>query len=69
VRGNYSRPISGPVDSVAVILLDKLLLEPVLENRVAVWQQALALYQGTTSVVPLLAKMVRALAPATVKSA
>jgi hypothetical protein len=41
--------------------MDKLLLESVLENRVAVWQQALALYQGTTSVVPLLGKMVRAL--------
>jgi hypothetical protein len=52
--------MSGPVDSVAVILFDKLVPEPVLENRVAVSQQALALYQGTTSVVPLLAKMVRA---------
>jgi hypothetical protein len=30
--------MSRPVDSVAVILLDKLLLEPVLENRVAVWR-------------------------------
>jgi hypothetical protein len=32
-------------------------------------EKLFALYQGTTSVVPIPAKMVRALAPATVKSA